>query len=80
MERENVSLMDEDPFLAVISFLVFIIHAILIPLKMNRGIYGTPLYVICILMHNDDNWAILLLIKSTSSINRNWINIMIINT
>ena len=46
---------------------------------MHRGINGIPLFMICILVHNDDNLDILWTIQSTNCRNGEWINIVIIS-
>ena len=46
---------------------------------MHRGMYGLTIYRIFILVHNNDNWAILQIIQSTDGSNENWINLMIID-
>ena len=80
IERWNVSFMGEDPFFATICFNWFVICVIIVPLKLHRGINGIPISMIYILVHNDDNWAILWMIQNTNGSNVDWINLMIINS
>ena len=76
--EENVSLMSEYSLLTTIHLPWFFIHVIIIPLKMHRGMNGIKIYMICILIHNYDNWDGLWIIRITNGSNCNWSNLMII--
>ena len=62
------------------AFPWFVIHIILIPLKLHRGMNGIPFSMICILVHNCDNWSSLWMRQITNSSNGEWSNIRIINS
>ena len=80
MERKGVSLIYEYLLLTTIHLNWFLIPIIFIPLKINRGINDIPLSIICILGHNDDDWASLWIRQSTKGRNGNWRNPVIINS
>ena len=71
--------MGEDPFLTTINFPWFFIYVILITFKLCRGMNGLSPSMVCILLHNDDNWDSLAMGQITNSINGNLSNVMIFN-
>ena len=79
IEYKNIPLMGEDPFVATINLPWFFIHIILIQLKLQWEMDFIPLYIICILVCDDDDWTSPWTIQSTDSTNRNRSNIMIID-
>ena len=75
----NIYLIGEYLLFDTIHLPWFFINAILIPLNIYRGINCLPLFMIWILVHNDDNLDILWTRQNTNCSNGEWINIMIIN-
>ena len=76
----NLSLMSEDLLLSTIWLPCFLIHAIIVPLTLYRGMNGGTYFIVCILVHNFDNCSSLLICQGTNGGNGNWINLMIIYT
>ena len=71
--------MGDYPFITNICLTWFFIHTILIPLNLCIGMDDIPISIICILVHDDDNWTCLWMNQITNVRNCYWFNLIIIN-
>ena len=60
--------MSEDKLLNIVHLYWFVIRITIIPLKMHIYMDGITFSVIIILVHDDNNWANLLVYQRTNSI------------
>ena len=62
-----------------LSLLLAFFWFIIIPINPKIGMFGLPVYIICVFVNDYNNCANLLMGQSTNSSNGHWCNLVIIN-